>query len=202
MKQIIELQYFGCINAFVTLYNATHIILEQYETFQKMSFRNRCQILGSGKVIDLSIPLIGGRDQKAFSKDILIDNSQNWQQNHWRTLESCYNKSAFFEHYAPTLQALLFGKQDKLWQLNEAALRWVLQCLKWQGTISLSEKFEKKMTNEVVDSRNIYRPANRLSVQIPPYQQVFGSAFEPNLSILDLLFNLGPQAAGYLKNGH
>ena len=100
MNQLIEIQYFGCIISFVPAYREKHVVFEQYESYQKMSFRNRCQVLGAGKLINLSVPLLGGRDQKTAITQIKIDYGQDWATQHWRTLESCYNKSPFFIYYA------------------------------------------------------------------------------------------------------
>ncbi len=200
MNQIIESQYFGCIAFFIELYKCDHIYLEQHETFQKMSFRNRCQILGAGKVINLSVPVLGGRDQKTFTNNIYIDNTQKWQVQHWRTLESCYNKSAFFLHYGPEIKDILFANHDKLWDLNRAALKWVIKKLKWDGTISASTNYEKNLRENWLDNRNQFTPSSRLDYKTTPYQQVFTVPFESNLSILDLLFNLGSQSSAYLKS--
>lgn len=200
MTQLIESMYFGCISSFSALYNADIIELEYDETFQKMSFRNRCQILGARKVINLSVPILGGRDQKSFTKEVLIDNTQKWQLQHWRTLESCYNKSAFFLHYAPGLHQIIFGGHTQLWDLNEAALRWTMKHLRWKGIITHSKEYIKDLPPDVGDCRNRFLPSNRNHFQLIRYQQVFGEGFENNLSILDLLFNLGPQAGAYLKD--
>src|SRR5688572_18757848 len=114
--QLIEIQYFGCICFYIDLIRSKYLILEQYESFQKMSYRNRCQVFGPEKVLDLSVPLVGGRDQKAQTRIIKIDNQQHWQTTQWRTLESCYNRSAYFMHYKDELKTLLFTNHEYLWE--------------------------------------------------------------------------------------
>ena len=198
--QLIEIQYFGCICFYFEAIKNKYLILERCETYQKMSFRNRCQILGPDKVINLTVPLLGGRDQKALISEVRIDNSQAWQTQHWRTLESCYNKSPFFLHYRDGLQGLLFKKYETLWELNEAALHWVFSKLKVSAQVSHTSKFEKQPPNDCIDLRNQFLPSNRKSFGLTAYQQVFERPFETNLSILDLLFNLGPQSTGYLSS--
>ena len=198
MNQLIEIQYFGCICYYISVIKRKYIILEQFETYQKMSYRNRCQVLGPVKVLDLTVPLLGGRDQKSAIIDIRIDNQQRWQMQHWRTLESCYNKSAFFLHYRADLQNLLFASYESLWQLNVATISWVLKKLKASVAITYTESYEKWPAGDCADFRNKFLPANRKQYELSAYQQVFEKPFETNLSILDLLFNLGPQALPYL----
>src|SRR6188768_243256 len=99
MRYLSEIQYFGCVCLYKHLISSKHVVFEQYENFQKMGFRNRCQVAGPLKVIDLTVPLVGGRDQKTLITGIWIDNNSRWQWQHWRTIESCYNKSPFFFYY-------------------------------------------------------------------------------------------------------
>ena len=198
MNQLIEIQYFGCICFYVSAVMETHVTFEQFETYQKMSYRNRCQILGANKVIDLSVPLIGGRDQKGMIANIGIDNNQTWQVQHWRTIESCYNKSAFFLHYKEDFKLLLFQQFDYLLQLNIATIQWVLGKLKATVAVDFTHRFQKVPENNQLDLRNKFKPSNRHRWPLTPYQQVFEQPFEPNLCILDLLFNMGPQALNYL----
>ena len=198
MNQLIEIQYFSPVVAFVYAKKYPNIILEQYEHWQKMSFRNRCQVLGANKIINLSVPIIGGRDQRNFTHQIKIDNGQNWQVQHWRTLVSSYNKSPFFEHYAASLQSILFQPYSTLWELDLAALTWSLKQLKIPHTISYTRAFNPEANSECLDLRNKISP-RKMDKILPPYHQVFGDTFVPNLSVLDLLFNLGGHANGYLE---
>lgn len=198
MNQLIEIQYFGCIYYYISGIKSKHINLEQFETYQKMSYRNRCQVFGPLKVLDLTVPLVGGRDQKSAITEIQIDNQQRWQMQHWRTLESCYNKSAFFLHYKDDLQNLIFVRYESLWQLNVATINWVIKKLKAPITITYTGCYQKLPTGDCLDFRDKFLPANRKHFELPAYQQVFEKPFEPNLSILDLLFNMGPKALHYL----
>lgn len=200
MKQIIEIQLFGPIIGFSVLHKITHIELELFETYQKMGYRNRFQILSAGGVLNLSVPLVGGRDQKRDTRDVEIDYGGRWLQEHWRTLESNYNRSPFFEFYAPTLKTIFEKKPAKLSTLCIDSLQWTLKQLKWAGQVNFSQRFENEVDNDVYDFRNRFLPKNRLNYPMPKYQQQFGIRFEPNLSILDLLFNLGPHSTAYLNN--
>jgi WbqC-like protein family len=200
MKQNIEIQLFGPIIGFSVLHKITHIELELCETYQKMGYRNRFQILTAGGVLNLSVPLVGGRDQKRETRDVEIDYSGRWLQEHWRTMESNYNRSPFFEFYAPSIKPIFEKRPAKLSDLCVDSLQWTLKQLNWAGQLSFSQRFEKEVDNDVYDFRNRFLPKNRLNYPMPKYQQQFGIRFEPNLSILDLLFNLGPHSTAYLNN--
>ena len=93
---IIDNQYFGTINYIKILFQFSNIKIEQYESYQKMSFRNRCMVAGSNGVVHLSVPLEKGRGQKELMKDVRISHSANWQVQHWRTIESFYSRSPIF----------------------------------------------------------------------------------------------------------
>ena len=198
MNQIIEIQYFGCICFYIEAIRNKYLILEQYENYQKMSYRNRCEVLGLGKVINLTVPIVGGRDQKQLVTTVMIDNGQPWQMQHWRTIESCYNKSAFFLHYKEDLKSVIFAPYDSLMQLCVATIQWSLQKLKAAVLIGYTDTFNKTVGGDCIDLRNRFKPSNRIQQMLTPYQQVFQQPFENNLCILDLLFNMGPQSSAYL----
>jgi hypothetical protein len=203
MRSIIEYQCFGPIISYIHLIHATDIEIEQYETYQKMSFRNRFQLLSPHGVQNLSIPLLGGRDQKGrLITDIEIDYKGRWLAEQWRSFESWYNRSPFFFHYGPGVKAIFDQRPKLLSDLAIASQRWVLRQLGWSGTLGLTSQWVGfyELPGQIADLRNQFLPRNRQMYSLNPYQQVFGPSFESNLSILDLLFNLGPQARNYLLN--
>jgi len=195
-----------------------------------MSFRNRCRIVGAEGVIDLSIPLVRGRDQKALMKDVRISAAQPWQSQHWKTILSCYSRSPWFEFYRDELEGL-YGKQwDFLLDWNLACFEWTVRILGISIPVSLTGSYEKEYAlDQVTDWRGKILPKHRagntaglsegmtrLSAGMtglrdagsaddsgmPPYRQVFGEriGFIPNLSVLDLLFCEGKQAIRYLRS--
>jgi len=203
------------------LYNFSNIVFEQYESYQKMSFRNRCRIVGAEGVIDLSIPLVRGRDQKALMKDVRISAAQPWQSQHWKTIVSCYSRSPWFEFYRDELEGLYRQQWDFLLDWNLACFDWTLRVLGISIPVSLTESYERNYA-QVTDWRGKILPKHRAEgvggpseVMAGPsvtgsaddggmraYRQVFGEriGFIPNLSVLDLLFCEGKQAIRYLRS--
>ena len=209
MTLIVDLQYFPSVILYKTLYNFSNIIFEQYESYQKMSFRNRCQIVGAEGVIDLSIPLVRGRDQKALMKDVRISSAQPWQSQHWKTIVSCYSRSPWFEFYRDELEGLYKKEWNFLLDWNLVCFEWTQRVLGISIPVSLTESYEKEYASDrVTDWRGKMLPKHRgvspVSSEAPgrSYRQVFEErvGFIPNLSVLDLLFCEGKQAIRYLRS--
>ena len=205
---IIDCQYFGTINYIKILFEHSNILIEQYESYQKMSFRNRCMIAGSNGVINLSVPLENGRSQKGLTRDVKISYSTNWQVQHWRSIESAYNRSPYFEFYRDGVWGLLQKEEAFLLDLNLKTLDWLKKALKLPVTISLTDAYRKVYPIDTIDKRNQFLPKNHQNHQVGfHYTQVFEdrNGFIPNLSILDLLFCSGPLAKTLLidnKSAH
>ena len=202
---IIENQYFGCVNYYLSLYKFSNITIEQYESWQKMSFRNRSVILGANGLINLTIPLENGRDQKCLIKEVKINNREDWQKQHWRSIFSSYGNSPFFEFYRDWLESFFQKKQFYLFDMNLEILFWLKARLKIPGEIRLSDSFVKEYPEGAIDLRNRWLPKNFQEGEGPIlYNQVFEekTGFQPNLSILDLLFNCGPDLKSFTSNNN
>jgi hypothetical protein len=196
-----DIQYFGTVNWYKMLYEYSNIHIEQYEAYQKMSFRNRCMIAGSTGVINLSVPLEKGRSQKLLIKDVRISYSENWQEQHWRSICSCYGNSPFFEYYEESLKTLFSIKPIFLIDLNWQTLEWVNKRLKFGGQLSKTMQFDQTPIPPIVDARNLFKPKNYDQAENNLcYQQVFEDriGFKPNLCILDLMFCNGPASKSLL----
>lgn len=204
MINIIDLQLFPSINYIKNLLDCTNITIELFEFTQKMRIRNRYIISGSNGLIALTVPISGGRNQKALYKDTKIDFSEDWQTKHWKTLQSSYNKSPFFEYYAPDLKNIFFSKEEYLVSFNYKMLDWIIKVLKINVLVFFSE-FYLERSKSILDLRNNFLP-NEVVVEEnnwkPRYPQVFQDRFGflPNLSILDMLFCVGPNTINLLKN--
>jgi len=188
---LIDLHYFPSIPYIKELAKADNIILEAHETFQKQTYRNRCEILTANGKEALIIPIIHG--SSGFIKDIKIDYSQRWFQIHDRTLRAAYGKSPFFDFLMEDISAVLAQKNVYLWDLNYKMLTLCLEKLTLNKEISESNAYimPEDLPDNVVDMRGKINPqANKLNEQLvsKSYHQVFGSEFVTNLSVLDLLF--------------
>ena len=131
-----------------------------------------------------------------------ICSNENWAVKHWRAIESAYNSSPYFLYYKDEVEAILNKQYIGLVDLNMDILSFVFKKLKVAKDIMLSTDFvlaEDVATIE--DYRNRFSPKNKEILQLPPYDQVFEDryGFQSDISILDLLFNLGPDSLGYLK---
>jgi hypothetical protein len=205
MNLIADLQYFPNINFYRISFGFSNIVFEQFEFYQKMSFRNRCQIAGGEGVINLNVPLEKGRDQKTRMKDVRIAGTQPWQAQHWKTMLSCYSRSPWFEFYRDGLEGLYKTRFGFLVDWNLACFEWTLQQLRLPMEVTLTDRYQQVYTpEEAVDWRGKFLPKNRVadSALLPGYRQVFEerTGFLPGLSILDLLFCEGKEAIRYIRS--
>jgi hypothetical protein len=176
---------------------ADKLIFDTAEHYQKMSYRNRYRISGSNNSILLSIPLEKGREQRTSMSNVRIYNADNWQTQHWRTLVSVYKRTPYFEHYEPSLEKLFTQQFTHLAAFNAAAFNWVKQQLRLSITTEETSEYIAQYPANVLDLRT-----EHLAPDNPPvYYQVFEDriGFQPDLSILDLLFSEGPAAITKLK---
>jgi len=198
---ITEYQYFPSVILYDASNSITNILFEQYEYYRKMSFRNRCVIAGANGIINLTVPLEFGRNQKTIMKDVKISDSEAWQKQHWKSIESSYNRAPWFEFYKDELHSLYQKSFSFLADWDLACFEWSIQKLNLPIKISLTDKFDKEYNAaEYLDFRNKLLPKNYTGFKAIKYQQVFQEkiGFFPNLSILDILFCEGKNAAALL----
>ena len=171
-----------------------------------MSFRNRCRIAGADGPIDLSIPLVHGRDQKTIMKDVRISDRQPWQAQHWKTIVSCYSRSPWFEFYRDELEEIYKKRFDFLLDWNRVCFEWSLRTLGLSIPVTLTEGYRKVYAaGEGEDWRGKIMPkdgAGAPSGAVLKYHQVFEerTGFIPHLSILDLLCCEGKEAIKYIRS--
>jgi hypothetical protein len=165
--------------------------------YQKQTYRNRAEIYGPNGKLKLIIPVTKNRGSN-HQKDIetMVDNNLLWQKNHWRSLQMSYRASPYFEFYEEDFYPFYNNKISSLMELNIGLIKVILKLLKFEIPI------EEKNHNKVNEKRDLIVSKKIVNASILKYNQVFidKHGFLSNLSIVDLLFNLGPESLDYLKN--
>ncbi len=191
--------YFAPVHFYTRYIHHSEVYIEQYEHFTKQTYRNRCTISGGNGLISLVIPVVKGRGPKISIKDLKVSYDENWQRTHWQTIVSAYNSSPYFEYYQDELAPYFEKKMTYLLDLNNQIHETICDFLEVENVISLTDDFEK-VPEGTLNFREIISPKNTKQndedFQPQTYTQVFTEKFVflPNLSILDLLFNEGPNA--------
>ena len=173
--------------------------IELYETYQKQSCRTRCNVMTANGLQTLAVPIVKTNGNHTLTKDIAISYKEPWQQIHQRCLEAAYRKTPYFDYYFPYLEPAFSTKFEKLIELNEFCLKFILKVLKINKEIIYTEDFEPISDKE--DYRVKSSKWSPKSTDFPKYYQVFEDRqpFISNLSIIDLIFNEGPEAINYLN---
>ena len=229
MKQVLlSTTYFGPIQWYQKLYRAECVQIEQRESFQKQTYRNRCLIATTQGVQALTVP-IERLSTVNYIKDIRISDHGNWRHLHWNALQSAYGESPFFEYYQDDIRPFYEKRWDYLLDFNEAIRVKMCELIDIQPKVDYSKEFtvyrlqitddytvgserlasissvncKPSTVNYIKDYRSAIRPKNPEAdpdFESRPYYQVWQqkNGFLANLSILDLLFNMGNESVFYL----
>ena len=190
--------YFPCISYMARFLADPAPVIEVYETYHKQTYRNRCRVMTANGVESLSVPVVKVNGNHTMTKDMAISPIEPWQHIHSRCLESAYKAAPFFDHYYDYLRPIFEGRFERLIDLNDAALLAVLKMLKVKKEIVHTTDYVREAEN---DLREAFSPKKAFeNGSFPEYYQVFSTKFPfaPDLCILDLVFNEGPEAATYL----
>lgn len=200
---ILPTAYLAPIQYYSKLIQYPNCIVEHYEHFTKQTYRSRCDMYSPNGSITLSVPLVK-RSHRQAVKDLKISYDHDWQILHWRTIESGYRRSPFFEYFEDDFYPFYHDKKfDFLIDLNEALQQEILVLLKRKKKYSFTTEYFKTYS-DADDFRNIISPKQSLdadkSFEPKVYAQVFETrhGFLPNLSIIDLLFNQGSRALEFI----
>jgi hypothetical protein len=169
-------------------------VIEVFETYHKQTYRNRCRVMTANGVQSLSVPVIKVNGNHTMTKDMVVSYKEPWQQIHRRCLESAYKAAPYFDHYYDYLKPLFETRFEKLIDLNDAALKAVLKILKNQKEIIHTTDYIHQTDK---DLREVFSPKTIPNPDLfPEYYQVFSTKFPfaPDLSVLDLIFNEGPNS--------
>ena len=195
---ILPSTYLGSIEYFAHLaQHGEECVVDVNEHYIKRSERNRAQIMTANGVMQLSVHVVNANRPRTPMRKVSIDYSKRWQHQHWVALLSAYRSSPYFEHYAPFIEPFYTQHYDSLVEFNTALTERLMQLLGIGGNLRLSEAYVEASDNDV-DLRAKKRESQFDS---PHYFQLFSDRFpfEPNLSIIDLLFSEGPTAIDLLR---
>ena len=202
---LLSTSYLGPVQYFTKFLMHPVQIIEQYDHYIKQTYRNRCNLMGANGILPLSIPVLKGQAHKTYVRDIRIDYDKKWQKLHWRSIESAYRHSPFFEFYMDEYSPFYEKRFEFLLDFNAALLEMILQALEFDNTVDYSRGFIDACREDYADYREAIHPKRDLSPDpffVPvTYRQVFAErlGFKANLSIIDLLFNEGPNARSVLE---
>ena len=201
MNTVLHPTYFPSIAHFVAMVKAKDVVFETDDNFLKQTYRNRTYIYGANGKLVLNIPVIHSQKNRQKYRDVQIFNEENWQSLHWKSLLSAYRTSPFFEYYEDELLPLFTEKFESILDYNLKCIEVICDCLQLELNIYKTEVYQKEV-EDVLDLRSLVNAKKETTQNFETYTQVFGEkhGFISNLSILDLLFNEGPNALNYLES--
>ena len=175
---------------------ADAVLIDDQESYRKMTYRNKYEIATANGRLKLSIPLLHGRNQRIPMGEVQIFNEEDWQQQHFKSIKNAYNRSPFFEYYELELQRLFTVKYDRLIDFNKASIDFVFHSLRIKKGIQQMGDNTIEISKVAID----WRMEQQRDFAQKPYYQLFESknGFLSNLSVLDLIFNEGNQALSFL----
>lgn len=201
MSILVSTSYLPPISIISACLGSEKVIIEGFETYTKQTCRNHCVIYGPNGPQILSIPVCKVYRNHTMVKDIQISYASPWQKIHWRSIETAYNNSPFFLYYRDHFEPYYRKRFDLLLELNTELLKIIFKILGSEKEIELTDHYSKQ-PDGLLDKRNLVRQKMDFSnIPYPEYQQTFNPKFGflPNLSVIDLIFNLGPDSSDYIQ---
>jgi hypothetical protein len=193
--------YFPPVSYFVYLVKSSKALIEQMETYPRQTYRNRCEIMTSAGRLNLVVPVSRPGGNHTLTRDTEISYREPWNRHHWKSITTAYRSSPYFNYYSDIIQPLFESKETSLLINNLGIQSIICKILKIKTSIGFTEDYIKQ-PEAVIDLRGAMKPGKQQqNLSFPSYPQVFShiSGFEADLSILDLLFNLGPETCQYLE---
>lgn len=201
MNALLHPTYFPNVAHMAIMLQSQSITFENCDTYAKQTYRNRCCIIGANGLMQLNIPVIHSQKNRQLYRNVEVSHAEKWQLTHLKSLETAYRKSPFFEYYIDDLKPLFTKEVSNLYHFNLACLKTIFECLQLPFNFNKTQTFEPK-TTEYLDARTLVFCKKEIVQTFETYIQVFNEKHEfiSNLSILDLLFNEGPNTINYLKS--
>lgn len=197
--------YLGSVYQYALFYRSKRIVMEQHSFYEKKTFRNRTLIMAANGPLTLSVPVEKPAKIKTCEKDILLSYDTPWQANHWRSIVSAYQSSPFFEYYADEFEPFYSKRFKFLIDFNLQLMQTVCENIGLACELFLSDNYIGQ-TTDMLDLRQLASTKFSYDIATPnytvhPYWQVFKEkyGFVPHLSIVDLLFCMGPESIEVLR---
>jgi hypothetical protein len=205
-QAILSSAYLGTVGYYTVLARFDSVVIEQFDSYHKQTCRNRCRIMAANGPLDLIIPVVKKSGCKTLMKDVQIDYATRWQDIHWRSLFSAYNSSPFFEYYSEYFIPFYQRRINFLFDYNVELMMMVLELIQLPNHVEYTDRYEKEYEGSV-DLRNdfsrktILPEVSGFQINFKRYTQTFAERFSfiPDLSIVDLLFNCGPDSESILN---
>ena len=188
--------YLAPVEYYTSLYRNDLVVIEVNDNYQKQSYRNRCIISGANGPLVLSIPVMKPDKDNCKMKDIRIADHGNWQHLHWNAILSAYNSTPYFQYFEDDFRPFYERKIKFLHDFNEELRQLICHIIEIESKVRYTETYIDEGDIEYIDLREKIHPKKESDYKTEPYYQVFASkhGFINNLSILDLLFNMGKEA--------
>ena len=201
--------YLAPVEYYTKLLAYDRVCIEQHDHYIKQTYRNRCTIAAPDGELALSIPTVKPASLKCPICDIRISDHGNWRHLHWNAIESAYNHTPFSEYYKDDFRPFYKKKYEFLADFNEELCHLVCSLIDIQPVMERTSEYKTGFAPGEADFRERIHPKKDFSLEDPdfspqPYYQVFQErlGFLPNLSIIDLLFNMGPESLLVLQQSN
>lgn len=195
---VLPIAYFGNLEYFWYFVKYNKVTIDIGETYVKQSYRNRSEIYGANGKLNISIPVVRPHGAKSKTNQIKFSEAEDWKKSHWKSIESAYRRTPFYEFYIDQIQDLFYKDYDTLAELNIALTEHLITKLGIDCELEITTQSPSKLPN---DLRINLSPKKESTFQSPDYIQTFSdrNPFLKNLSILDILFNEGPNSICILE---
>ena len=193
---LLSTAYLPPVEYFYLILTHESFLIEGEENYQKQTYRNRCRILTSQGPLYLSIPVLRASFHKVKTRDTEIDYSKKWQQIHLRSISSAYRSAPYFQYYFEIFEKIISEGHKYLIDLNASLLEALMGIIGIERKVLFTRSFTPRSNT---DWRYDISPKKKSDYNARKYPQVFDQfGFVPNLSIIDLIFNTGPDATEYI----